>query len=387
VNLRAFKLRRKALALVATAALLTGSAVSIGVASGASSMTGIQRAQAFLAHFTQVPTKIVPTKKLTRVPPKGIKVIFLNTASSTSVYLDPGFIDAATALGWKPTIVTYSSSDPGAAVQSAIDAGYKYICSASISLSQITPQIAEMKAKHIYFFESYTADTPQFAKNGLYGEAQNPQGATIEGKIMADYMITHSQGHVNALFVSLPIYPVLVEQGTGAQAELAKNCPSCTITTLGISVPQLVAGQTPSLIVSYLQTHPTINYLYFSFDGLDGGVLSALQTAGLMKQVTIVGTQGEAPELAAMLNGQEAAWSIVPHNLVMWTIVDWMARLSVHQLTKADEADAKGTVYLANTKKLARETIALSKNNDPPGVWGGPAFLNLQFAKLWGVAK
>lgn len=121
-----------------------------------------------------MPTSIGVNVPLKKVPPRGVKVIFLNTANASAVALDPGFTQAAQALGWKPTIVTYSASDPGAAVQTAIDEGFKYIASASISLSQITPQLAEIKADHIAFFEAYTADTPGFKNRVLRRGTESP---------------------------------------------------------------------------------------------------------------------------------------------------------------------------------------------------------------------
>ncbi|MGA7833910.1 MAG: hypothetical protein WCA31_01740, partial [Acidimicrobiales bacterium] len=157
------------------AAVLLASIASIGVEAGTSgaSSGGLAAAQAFLAKYTQIPTSIGVNVPLKKVPPRGVKVIFLNTVSATAATLDVGFLQAAKELGWKPTIVTYSATDPGAALQTAIDEGYKYIASASISMSAITPEVSEMQADHVAFFESYTADTPGFSSNGLYGEAQN----------------------------------------------------------------------------------------------------------------------------------------------------------------------------------------------------------------------
>jgi ribose transport system substrate-binding protein len=388
VTLRAFKFRRGTIRLSAVAAVLLASIATFGVASGPSgaSTGGLAAAKAFLARYTQIPTSIGVNVPLKKVPPRGVKVIFLNTDSATAATLNVGFIQAAKELGWIPTVVTYSATDPGAAVQSAIDEGYKYIASASISLSQITPEVSELQSHHVAFFESYTADTPGFKNNGLYGEAQDPAGADIEGQLMANYITVQSNQNANVLFVSLPIYPVLVEQGTAAQAELAQNCPTCTFTTLGVSVSQFVAGQTPSLIVTYLQTHPNINYLYYSFNGMDTGVYSALQTANLTSQVSIVGTEGEYPELTGVLNGQQAAWTMVPENYVMWVIVDWMARQSVGELNaKVESQDDAGVNYLVTTPTLAGQTIGLMAGNR--GVWGGPTGYQGSFEKLWFAAK
>lgn len=388
MNLSSFRFRQRFVTIVAVASVVTASAFLVTGTSGAASQTGLQRAQAVVAKFGSIPTSIGITAKLKRVPPKGIKVAFMACPQSSCIALSDAFIAAADALHWNPTTVTYNSADPGAAVQSAINGGYKYIASSSIALSQITPQVAEMKAKHIGWFESYEADTPGFASNGLYGQASDPAAAAKEGQLMADWMIVDSSSNANALFVSLPIYPVLVSQGTAAQSELAKNCPTCTIQTLGISVAQYIAGQIPSLIVAYLQTHPSINYLYFSFAGLDPGVQAALTAAGLTTQVKVIGTQGTAQEMQAIQSGTNAAWSVLPENYIAWTLVDWMARLSVGQLRKADLTTGNGNaMYLADSTALATQTLGYQDLNNPVGVWGGPVGYQTAFEKLWGVKK
>jgi len=123
VTLRKLKFRRRTATLSAATAVLVASVVSIGVAgapSGAASSSGLAAAQAFLAKFTAVPTSIGENIPLKKVPPRGVKVIFLNTANATAATLDGGFTQAAQALGWKPTIVTYSA-EPGTASEDALN--------------------------------------------------------------------------------------------------------------------------------------------------------------------------------------------------------------------------------------------------------------------------
>jgi hypothetical protein len=55
-------------------------------------------------------------------PKKGIKVAFLTCSAAACSLLNPGFIAAAKALGWDPTVFTYNFATPGQAVQQAIDA-------------------------------------------------------------------------------------------------------------------------------------------------------------------------------------------------------------------------------------------------------------------------
>lgn len=349
----------------------------------AADSSGVTAAKAALTTLMTEPTTIPATTPLPHAPKKGIKVAFLTCSAAACSLLNPGFTAAAKALGWDPTVITYNSATPGQAVQSAIDAGYKYIATTSITLSTITPQVQEAKAKGVALFGAYTSDTPEGTTNGLYGVAQDGAGDLKTGAMMADWLIANSGGHANVVYVDIPLYPSLVGQGQGAQSEFTKLCPACTFATLPVSVTQLGAGQVPAAIVSYLQAHPSVNYLYLSFQDLDTGVLAAMRTAGLTSKVKIVGTEGEQTQLQEMTNGAETMWSVLPEPYVMWVVVDWMARLSENVLTPAAlAATDEGVAFIVDTPAGANAQLTANGGN-----WPGPANYGAQFEKLWHVGS
>jgi ribose transport system substrate-binding protein len=295
--------------------------------------------------------------------------------------LNSGFTSAAKALGWSPTVITYNSATPGQALQQAINEGFKYIASTSITLSEITPQVQEAKAKGIALFEGYVADTPQGASNGLYGVVADQASSIAGGKLMGDWIEANSKGHANVVYVDLPLYPSLVSEGQGAQEALLKLCPSCTFSTLPVTVNQLGAGQVPSAIVSYLQAHPSVNYVYLSFQDLDPGLVSALRTAGLLSKVKVIGTQGQAAQLQEVQNGTEAMWSVIPEPYEMWVIVDWMARQSEGVLNQAAlSAGNAQEVFFVSTPSEAKAQIASNGGN-----WPGPTNYEADYKTLWHV--
>ena len=388
------KLHRAWIGVVAAACMVTASACGSSstsaksstpaAPSGASSSSGgVAAARAAVSSLMTEPAAIPATAALPHAPKKGIKVAFLTCSAAACSLLNPGFTAAARALGWNPTVITYNSATPGQALQQAIDAGYKYIATTSITLSTITPQVQEAKAKGIALFGAYTGDTPQGAQNGLYGVAQNGAGDMKTGALMADWMIAHSGGHASAVYVDIPLYPSLVAQGQGAKDEFSKRCPTCTFATLPVSVTQLGAGQVPAAVVSYLQSHPSVNYLYISFQDLDAGLAPALRAAGLAAKVKIVGTEAQATQLHEMMSGNETMWSILPEPYVMWVVVDWMARLSEGVLTPASlAATDQGVAFIVDTAAAAKGQLAANGGN-----WPGPTGYQVQFEKLWHVGS
>jgi ABC-type sugar transport system substrate-binding protein len=359
-----------------------GSSSSATPASTAGS-NSVAQARSQIAALLTEPPNIPSTTALPHAPKKGIKVAFLTCSAAACSLLNPGFTAAAKALGWDPAVITYNSATPGQAVQQAIDAGYKYIATTSIALSTITPQVQEAKARGVALFGAYTDDTPNGVQNGLYGVAQNGAGDLKTGAMMADWLIANSGGHANAVYVDIPLYPSLVGQGQGAQAEFSKLCQGCAFATLPVSVTQLGAGQVPAAVVAYLRSHPSVNYVYLSFQDLDAGVAAAIRAAGLASKVKIVGTEGQASQLQEVVNGQEAMWSVLPEPYVMWVVVDWMARLSESVLTPASlSATDEGVAFIVDAP--AKASAQLSANG---GNWPGPTNYQSQFEKLWHVGS
>ncbi len=344
---------------------------------------GLANAKALVAAAANEPTTIPISTPLPHAPQKGIKVAFLSCSAAACSLLNPGFEAAAKALGWQPKVITYDSAKPGQALQQAIDAGYKYIATTSITLNTITPQVQQAKAKGVALFGAYTGDTPGGKANGLYGVTQNFAASEKSGKLMAAWTIVDSNSSAHALYVSLPLYPTLVAQGKAAEAEYKADCPACSMDTLGLSVAQLGSGQGPSAIVTYLKSHTNINYVYLSFQDLDNGVAAALKSAGLAGKVKIIGTEGQTAQLKAMIAGDERAWSILPEPYVMWTVVDWMARQSEGVLDQAAlDATASGVQFMVDTP--AQASAQLKSNG---GEWPGPTNYQAQFEKLWHVGS
>jgi hypothetical protein len=82
-------------------------------------------------------------------------------------------------------------------------------------------------------------------------------------------------------------------------------CPSCGYASIDVPLTQL--ANAPSVIVSYLRSHPSVNYLALSVaDALDTGLPAALSAAGL-SDVKIVGEGGGPTDFAYLANGQELA--------------------------------------------------------------------------------
>jgi ribose transport system substrate-binding protein len=375
------------LAASATAALLMLTLAACGNSADSSAAAGappadaasLAAAQANLDKYVTVPTSIEQSAALTKVPPTK-KVGFIQCADPACAKLATYVKQATGALGWSLVTVNATATDPGAAIQQAIDAGVDYIATTGFPVALFKQQMAEAKAKGIGVFLCFSTDVPAGPANNLYSDCYDSTAAAAYASAMADYLVVQSKGAVNALVVSIPTYPILTAQVDAMRAELKKNCPSCKADTLEVTVNDLVGGTVPQSISSYLQAHPDVNYVYFTYASLANGVAPALRSAGLTAKVKLVGTQGSQPQMKDIAAGTAAAWSALPQELSMWTMVDQMARLSTGDWSLPDERKAAvPPFYLVTTADAANALVNLDDG------WPGPTGFKDTFRKLWGV--
>jgi ABC-type sugar transport system substrate-binding protein len=157
----------------------------------------------------------------------------------------------------------------------------------------------------------------------IYNTSTAPQNAVI-GKYLAAEIVADSKGKANTLYVNLPAYQILAPLGASLQSYYKQYCPTCGFSTIGIAITQL--SNASSTIVSYLRSHPNINYVALSVaDVLSPGLPAALSAAGL-SNVKIVGQGGSPTDFQYLANGQELA--LVPYDFYSadYQMVDALAR-------------------------------------------------------------
>ena len=168
-------------------------------------------------------------------------------------------------------IIPMKSTDPGPAVQQAIDEGVDFIASTGLSIAQYQPQLDAAKAAGITVLSCFGTDDPD-PEAGLYMQCGDESFVEKTGPVMADWAIVDSEGTANVLIVNIPDFPVLVAEIDAYKAQLAKNCSGCKTTELNVTLQDLIGGTIPASVVSKLQANPDVNYIYYAFGDLPGGV-------------------------------------------------------------------------------------------------------------------
>jgi ribose transport system substrate-binding protein len=323
---------------------------------------------------TRPPTSIQIDEALPKAPPKGKKVIFLQCELPACARYVPGLEEATAALGWSAKTEVFKNDQPGSALQQAISERPDYIAITGIPAAALEPQLAAARKAGIPVISCATPDRP------------TPDGYAVQcgGTLATDadyvgrWIINDSGGEANVVAVTIPQFPVLNTETDWLEANLERLCQACSLDQLDLTVDDVAGGAVSSKLIAFLQSHPDVDYVYFTFNDLSRGVPSALEAAGFGDKVKLVGAAGDAAIMKTIGSGQDA-WTIAPNVYSAWVMVDAMARLATGERLSPEYASK---VYASPTWVV--DSAGSAKLLAPTGYdWHGPQGFQEKFKALW----
>jgi ABC-type sugar transport system substrate-binding protein len=208
--------------------------------------------------------------------------------------------------------------------------------------------------------------------NGIALAKGGPSDVGTVGEQQAAWVVSSTNGKANTVYVDLPTYTILKPVRTGFEKAYKQWCPNCPYDTMAVPLTAL-GKDAPSRIVSYLRSHPDVNRVALSYDGIGVGLPAALKAAGLDKKVQFVGEAPTATNLAYVKSGQQGATVSQGYYEIWAAFLDAAARASTGQSLAPDQA-WKPPWFLVT-----------KDNIDKVGTNFGPVVPNLneQLKKLW----
>ncbi|MFC7360381.1 sugar ABC transporter substrate-binding protein [Nocardioides astragali] len=286
---------------------------------------GLEAAEATVAKAAVRPTKITVTTPIDKPIPTGKKITFVSCGVEACAIQGPILAEAAGILGW--TVDQVATDGSPEKVQGAIDAAIRNGSDAVIlnaaDRDAYAKQIADAAAAGVQFVTCCSLATT--GDGLLFNTATSEQNAPI-GDYLAAEVVSDSGGKADALYVNISAFQILAKVGETFEAGMKEYCPSCTVDSLDIPLTSL-GKDAPDRIVSYLRSHPDVNYIALSVsDALGAGLPAALKAAGLADKVTIVGQGGGSQNFADMEAGDIEA--LVPTDLYAYDylMIDALAR-------------------------------------------------------------
>ncbi|MDA8058446.1 MAG: substrate-binding domain-containing protein [Actinomycetota bacterium] len=295
--------------------------------SGKSSSSGAQSQAADVTSLLTRPTTFtVPS--LPSKPPTGKTVDFMACGVPVCQNMGQFVKQAAQALGWN--FQEIQEGETPQTVSSAYDQAVRndpagVVGSGGFSASLMSHQLQQLKA------EGSTAvlvDVPS-AGNATAVVLSSSTQATY-GKEMGEWIVNNAHGkdaHVGIM--TSPATPIYAAAHQALANVLSSSCKGCTTTTY--TFPYTDVGTTlPTKVVTFLTSHPSINYLFFDFSNEVDGVPAALQAAGLSHRVKIVTTDDTATETPYLTQGQESASAGIAWPEMLWGAVNIIVRNTMH---------------------------------------------------------
>jgi ribose transport system substrate-binding protein len=230
---------------------------------------------------------------------------------------------AAKALGWSASTVATDGSPTSvqAAYDTALRQGANAIVTTAALRAEIASKIPSLQSKGVVV--SNCCSTDPVSSPFIYSTDTPAQDGPI-GKWLAAEIVANSKGKANTLYVNIPAFTVLGTLGSEFKSSYKQYCPTCGYDSINVSLTQL--PQAPNLIVSYLRSHPSVNYVALSVaNELDNGLPAALSAAGLSK-VKIVGQGGGPTDFSYVASGRELALVPFDYYNVDYQMVDALAR-------------------------------------------------------------
>jgi ribose transport system substrate-binding protein len=341
-----------------------------GAAAGGGSGANVPAAQQVVSQAMQRPSSITVTTPVGKSVPAGKKIVYISCGVTVCQQQSQIVSEAAHALGW--SVSSVATDGTPTSVQSAYDTALRQGANAIVTTAALRAEIASkipaLQSKGIVISNCCTTDP--VASPFIYSTDTPAQDAPI-GKWLAAEIVSNSKGNANTLYVNIPAFTVLGTLGTEFQSSYKQYCPTCGYASIDVSLTQL--PQAPNLIVSYLRSHPSVNYVALSVaNELDNGLPAALSAAGL-SNVKIVGQGGGPTDFSYVANGQELALVPFDYYSVDYQMVDALAR----HFSGASVQLTPPPLWLVTKANLPSD-----HSNLFPDVTNYQA----QFLKLWGKA-
>jgi ribose transport system substrate-binding protein len=249
------------------------------------------------------------------------------------------------------------------------------VITAGIPYSLAANAYQALEAEHIPVMVS-TAGPGNPANTSDIAFEPGDVSAARAGTVSADQVIADSGGKASVLFVAASGSPTVASQAKATQAEFAKYCPGCTVTT--VSFDPTATSQIASSVSSALISNPSTNYILSQADAYVPYIVTGMQSAGSSVRAEIV-SETAVPAVLDMVQQKQGVSADIAFDssYIGWNAVDGMLRLLTGITVPAEPYDP---VRVFNAANLTGLHLSAGMATDP--LYGSTSFEQMFYA-LW----
>jgi ABC-type sugar transport system substrate-binding protein len=356
------------LALVAATGCGSNSGGSAAQSGGGA---GVAEAQTLTKQATTRPTSIGLTKPIGKPVPTGKKVVFISCGVEACEIQGNIIKQGAADLGWTAeTIGTDGSPEQlQNAFKTALRQGADGVIINAVNRASVAKQIEQAKKQGVAFVTSASVDEPG---DGILANIADKRNSGNIGEHLAAQIVADSNGKANTLFVNISAFQILKALGDQFSSSYKKYCADCKYDALDIPVTSL-GKDAPDRIVSYLRSHPQVNYVVLSVsNALGAGLPAALRAAGLADKVKIVGQSGDSQTFQDLQAKNINSVAAYDYYTVDYLMLDALAR----HFAGAPPQPANPPLWLVTPENMPAEATK--------GLFPVVPTYRDEFKKLWG---
>ncbi|MFE4080343.1 sugar ABC transporter substrate-binding protein [Paenarthrobacter sp. YIM B13468] len=326
---------------------------------------------------TTEPSSIPMTEPLKERPEPGKKVIVQYCSAPTCARFNQGFEDAAKALGWTVETMVYDTNDMSASLRSAVVRHPDFIVTSGQPREALEAGLKDAhKAGIPVFVNSTDIQTDESA--GLYAGVNMAPTTERSAEYLADWMMADSGSTANAVYFYLGDRPVQQASAAALKNRFAE-CAKCSLNLHSISLEEIGRGAVPASVVAFVQAHPEVKYVAFSFGDAATGVGAALASVGLADRLKLIVDGTTSPAVTQeMVHGTVSMMLPQAAHYMGWASVNQMARYAAG-LPQPSEEERLMPAWVVETPEAAQTLIPKG------GLWPGPSGFEEQFKKIWHV--
>ena len=316
-------------AVVLGAALIAlagcGDSESSGGSAAQGGGPGVAEAQTLAQKATTRPTSIGLETAIGKDVPAGKKVVFISCGVEACEIQGDIIKQGAADLGWTAEAIGTDGSPEQLqnAFETALRQGADGIILNAVNRDAVAKQIEKAEQQGVAFV---TCCSIESEGDGILRNVAGKENSAKIGTNLAAQIVADSDGTANTLFVNISAFQILEALAGQTEASYKEFCADCQYATLDIPAASL-GKDAPDRIVSYLRSHPQVNYVVLSVsNALGAGLPAALKAAGLADKVKLVGQSGDTLTFQDMAAGNIE--SVVPFDYyaVDYLMLDALAR-------------------------------------------------------------
>jgi ABC-type sugar transport system substrate-binding protein len=286
---------------------------------------GITAAKSLAQEASARPTTLELAQPVGKEIPTGKKIVYISCGVEACEIQGDIIKEGASLLGWTAeTIGTDGSPEQlQNAFQTALRQGADGVILNAVTRSVVAKQLEEAQDKGVAFV---TASSVEKTGDGILANIADTRNSGRIGERLAAQIVSDSGGDANTLYVNISAFQILKTLGDQFESSYKKYCPECEYGSIDIPVTSL-GRDAPDRIVSYLRSHPDVNYVMLSVsNALGAGLPAALKAAGLADKVKIIGQSADSQTFQDLQAGNIKAVVPFDYYTVDYLMLDALAR-------------------------------------------------------------